>query len=141
MPKRKPIPLVEVMKASNTITSTSSSNVIVRPSGTHYTHPGKGTPIAPADESNTLVGGTKIRSHRRDKCMGYWCCIHNPSPHHMKSWDQHYDHTTKMMYRICEHGVEHPDPDDPWAWQATGPHAQYCDGCCKSDGRIRRRTP
>lgn len=91
-------------------------------------------------ESNTLVGGTKLRTHNINECSGYWCCIHNPSPHHMRGWDQHWDEYDLMMYRICEHGMMHPDPDDPYEFNAAHKHRPACDGCCDWRDRIKRKS-
>lgn len=90
-------------------------------------------------ESNVLVGGTKIRTHNADECVGYWCCIHNPSPHHMRSWEQQWDEYDLMMYRICEHGMMHPDPDDPFEFNAARKHKDACDGCCDPRNHVTRR--
>jgi hypothetical protein len=92
------------------------------------------------DELNTLVGGEKIRTHRAGDCMGYWCCIHNQSPHHMMKWKQSFDSVDKVMLRVCEHGLEHIDPDDPNEHVFVSGHAVVCDGCCKPDGHIKRRV-
>jgi hypothetical protein len=50
--------------------------------------------------------------HDRDKCAGEFCCIHNPSDHHMRGWPQLWRDDRKMMERTCPHGRGHPDPDD-----------------------------
>lgn len=92
-------------------------------------------------ESNTLVGGIKIKTHAKEKCIGYWCCIHNQSPHHMRSWEQHWDEYDLVMYRICEHEIMHPDPDDPSEFRVSKTHKDGCDGCCRSQDRIKRRKP
>ena len=92
-------------------------------------------------ESNTLVGGTKIRTHSRGECAGYWCCIHNPSPHHMRAWEQYWDDTDLVMHRICQHGEMHPDPDDPNEFRAAKYHKGNCCGCCIATNHIKRRNP
>lgn len=86
-----------------------------------------------------LTGGQKIRCHDKSQCEGQpSCCIHKPSDHHMKSWDMNWRDDTKVMERICEHGVGHPDPDhlehkrqflrlDEREWDSI----HGCDGCCK----------
>lgn len=92
------------------------------------------------DEPNVLVGGTRIRTHRAGDCIGYWCCIHNQSPHHMVKWKQVFDSVDRVMLRVCDHGMEHIDPDDNTpSWYAER-HAESCDGCCKPDGHVRRRV-
>lgn len=77
-------------------------------------------------ELATLCGGEQIYVHPRDTCRGYFCTIHYVSNHHMNQWPQHWRDDTKIMERICEHGVGHPDPDDPSAFRST----HGCDGCC-----------
>jgi len=90
-------------------------------------------------ERNTLVGGTKILTHHRGDCKGYWCCIHNPSPHHMITWEQHFSDVDSIVYRICKHGEMHPDPDDPNAWAVHNSHGCMCH-CCGTIGKIKRRS-
>lgn len=78
-----------------------------------------------------LVGGEIVTNvHDLSLCVGTPCCIHNPSPHHMVQWRQHWRGDTGVMERTCTHGVGHPDPDQPFApdaWQWT----HGCDGCCQ----------
>lgn len=72
-------------------------------------------------------------THSADQCEGQYCCIHNPSPHHMISWPMHWREDKSQMERICPHGVGHPDPDDAayWARQGKGyKNIHGCDGCC-----------
>lgn len=84
-----------------------------------------------------LVGGEKILAHPPEKCAGEYCCIHSPSDHHMKNWKQHWRNDTKVMERICQHGVGHPDPDhlasieDPTKLKLDSIHG--CDLCCTQD--------
>ena len=82
------------------------------------------------DEKNRtaiLVGGQRLLNvHSMYDCDGNFCCIHNPSDHHMKTWTQYYREDRRMTERICPHGVGHPDPDDPTTDRIHG-----CDGCCK----------
>lgn len=75
----------------------------------------------------TLVGGQILKVHPRSTCRGYWCCIHYPSNHHMREWPQNWREDRAIMERVCEHGIGHPDPDDPSAFR-DGVHG--CDGCC-----------
>lgn len=80
-------------------------------------------------EKVTLVGGQTLNAHAKDTCWGDNCCIHNPSDHHMVDWPQNWRSDRGIMERICEHGVGHPDPDDPKSkdkYEAV----HGCDGCC-----------
>lgn len=73
-----------------------------------------------------LVGGQIITNvHDTTACNGRHCPIHNPSDHHMRSWGQIFRPDRRIMERVCEHGVGHPDPDDPAFDRTHG-----CDGCC-----------
>lgn len=49
--------------------------------------------------------------HHRVYCRGRYCAIHNPSNHYMKNWPQQFEPKLYEMYRICEHGYKHHDPD------------------------------
>lgn len=95
---------------------------------------------APCDEQNVLVGGTLIRTHRRDDCWGYWCPIHNQSPHHMRGWDQVFDPDEAItMQRVCPCGNLHPDPDSPetdHGWHKVS----GCCGCCDPRTHIKRKA-
>ena len=67
--------------------------------------------------------------HPKKACRGEYCCIHNPSKHHMSDWMQVWRDDKGAMERICKHGIGHPDPDDPYyAKGVNGMHG--CDGCC-----------
>ena len=81
-------------------------------------------------ERYQLVGCDRILwVHSREKCAGEFCCIHNPSDHHMREWPQNWRGDRGLMERICPHGIGHPDPDDPATkTQYGGIHG--CDGCC-----------
>ena len=65
--------------------------------------------------------------HHPDACMGEFCTVHNRSDHHMRSWPQHWREDTRIMERICTHGVGHPDPDE-----INQPYGHGCDGCCSN---------
>ena len=87
------------------------------------------------------LGHTVLRVHSRSKCEGRDtpCCIHDPSDHHMRTWEMNWRSDTGVMERICPHGIGHPDPDhmayvlsaqgDEGRWQ--GVHG--CDGCCRGE--------
>ena len=65
-------------------------------------------------------------AHDPKFCEGSPCVIHNLTDHHMRSWPQHYREDSRLMERICTHGVGHPDPDLP----DQGDKVHGCDGCC-----------
>jgi predicted transcriptional regulator len=75
-----------------------------------------------------------LTTHSSDKCAGEYCCVHNPSEHHMRDWPMHWRDDKKQMERICPHGVGHPDPDDA-AYNArigcSHKNIHGCDGCCR----------
>jgi len=79
-----------------------------------------------------LNGVTPIRVHNRKLCEGRNCCIHNPSDHHMVTWQQNWRADRKIMERMCPHGVGHPDPDDADFRASIGDTdtVHGCDGCC-----------
>ncbi len=90
-------------------------------------------------EKYTTGTGQKIKVHDRSACAGEFCPIHNPSNHHMKNWPTHWRDDRRIMERICEHGIGHPDPDDIAFKKRIalksgkkdydqGIHG--CDGCC-----------
>ena len=85
-------------------------------------------------EKYTTGTGQVISVHTKDKCEGWFCCIHNPSDHKMKDWPTHWRDDRYLMERICKHGVGHPDPDDLDFKARNGFHdsegVHGCDGCC-----------
>lgn len=82
--------------------------------------------------SVTLIGGERlVNVHDPADCWGQRCAIHRTTDHHMKDWPQHFGQVSKIMYRICEHDVLHPDPDDWSVHQGTRSAAHDCDGCCQ----------
>ena len=78
-------------------------------------------------EKVTLVGGQILNVHTRGTCKGYFCTIHYNSNHHMVEWPQNWREDIGLMERVCEHGIGHPDPDDPSAFRNS---IHGCDGCC-----------
>ncbi len=72
-----------------------------------------------------IIGEQWISVHEPSECANEYCCIHNPSDHHMNNWPQLWRDDRKMMERICLHGYGHPDPDDISPNKTHG-----CDGCC-----------
>ncbi len=84
-------------------------------------------------EAYTTGTGQLIKAHARKHCVGPFCCIHNPSHHHMREWPTHWREDRYLMERICPHGIGHPDPDHiahlPQAVQDSE-SVHGCDGCC-----------
>lgn len=88
--------------------------------------------------------GTVWSVHSVDKCAGEFCCVHNASPHHMRTWQLHFrtDKPGCLAERICPHGIGHPDPDSVAfihrrllgigadMEQYTDVLTHGCDGCC-----------
>ena len=76
------------------------------------------------------------------------CAIHNPSEHPLNtaplSW---MGDDIRIMHRVCEHGLQHPDPDalnfamSVGNWMTveavTSVHLveENCDGCCRKSIR------
>lgn len=72
--------------------------------------------------------------HGENRCKGEYCCIHNPSDHHMRTWPLNWRNDTGVMERICPHGVGHPDPDDAAfniRMNLAHMNIHGCDGCCR----------
>lgn len=79
----------------------------------------------------TLIGGQRlVKVHDPDKCAGEFCTIHKPSDHHMKNWPQNWRPDRGIMERMCEHGIGHPDPDDPTIIKFKYEGIHGCDMCC-----------
>lgn len=85
----------------------------------------------------TETGQRLIGVHSPQLCAGKSCCIHNPSDHPLKDAPRKFISPGYMMVRICEHGIEHPDPDHladvaerlaPEMAEAQAAHV--CCGCC-----------
>jgi len=80
-------------------------------------------------------GAVLVNVHPPEQCAGRPCVMHAPSDHHMREWSTNWRGDTRVMERMCPHGIGHPDPDDV-AYQKTidrawvGVHG--CDGCCSS---------
>ncbi len=74
-----------------------------------------------------------LKTHGESQCSGHHCCIHNPSNHHMRTWPFNWRDDTKVVERICPHGIRHPDPDDAAHNIRIGQESKTvhgCDGCC-----------
>lgn len=86
----------------------------------------------------TLVGGQKlINVHSYDQCAGEFCCIHNPSDHHMKDWPQNWRGDRGIMERMCPCGIGHPDFDDPIFKLFPYEDVHGCCGHCRYDLKIK----
>lgn len=70
-------------------------------------------------------GNKLVEVHEQWHCLGNYCTIHKPSDHNMRGFKQLWRNDTKVMERVCEHGVGHPDPDEINQDKLHG-----CDGCC-----------
>jgi hypothetical protein len=71
----------------------------------------------------------RLMVHDQSQCVSDdSCVIHHPSDHHMRDWELNWRSDTKMMERLCEHGIGHPDPDGLSWSRDRGVHG--CDGCC-----------
>ena len=84
-----------------------------------------------------------VKTHGPALCHGRYCCIHNPSDHHMRGWPLLFDHRKmSLALRACDHGFAHPDPDSMAYFQKCRQHpnvilwlaSHECDGCCLSEG-------
>ena len=84
-------------------------------------------------ETYTTGTGQFIKVHTKQDCVGPFCCIHNPSHHHMREWPTYWLEDRYLMERICPHGIGHPDPDHiAHLSQAVqdSESVHGCDGCC-----------
>jgi hypothetical protein len=75
-----------------------------------------------------------LRVHPASACADDEACvIHKPSDHRMREWPLNWRDDTKVMERLCPHGVGHPDPDATAFGESKG-QTHYgvhgCDGCC-----------
>lgn len=99
-------------------------------------------PILVADPVFGAVAMCWLSVHDRADCKGQKCALHNPSPHHMRTWTKvvRLD-KIGLVERLCGHGVGHPDPDSLAYYARTltlplfkgyalGSHG--CDGCCRN---------
>lgn len=87
----------------------------------------------PAKIEMEIVDNLKV--HNRVFCEGEHCSVHNPSDHRLKDAPLNWRADRRIMERICEHGIGHPDPDDAEYRRKrdgnrydSGIHG--CDGCC-----------
>ena len=91
------------------------------------------------DDGNTAVligtGQVLIKVHAANSCKNQYCCIHNPSNHHMVTWPQAFVFSLRRMERLCQHNVGHPDPDE-----ISTNTEHHCDGCCQIHLKVNRRA-
>lgn len=83
------------------------------------------------------LGVDILRVHGQSRCLGPdhengrpICCIHNPTDHHMLTWPQNWRGDIRIMERMCEHDIGHPDPDDLRVMMSKV-KCYGCDGCCR----------
>lgn len=57
------------------------------------------------------------------------CVLHNPSNHPMRKLAIAWNFETKVISRVCLHGILHPDPDAVWFDPTKSNHWPCC-GCC-----------
>jgi hypothetical protein len=93
-------------------------------------------------DTNDLIflhNGRVLETHAESSCLGEFCCIHNPSEHPLDTAPLNWRSDLRLMERICEHGVGHPDPDDlafkrehlpADIYEKYGFELHGCDGCC-----------
>ena len=94
----------------------------------------------------TLASGRTLTNiHPEGTCIGEHCCIHNPSDHPLKNAPMEWYPQISHMVRVCEHGFQHPDPDDIQFKMMIGDFMaveaissvhlvrENCDGCCFDD--------
>jgi hypothetical protein len=74
------------------------------------------------EHSDTVI--TNV--HSKNKCSGDFCTVHNMSDHVLRKFPQHWREDRSIMERICDHGVGHPDPDNPWPVD----DCRWIHGCC-----------
>ena len=102
-----------------------------------------GSSVVPSSGSDrsgiftTGVGQVLHGVHLPEKCEGQACVIHAPSEHAMRAfptaWRVGLGTSPSYMVRVCPHGYDHPDPDDPLA---PGLHACCGLGCCQDTEKI-----
>lgn len=91
------------------------------------------TAIVPTDVIPVITcdtGGVLVNIHKPDKCAGRPCCIHNPSDHPLRDAPMLWRGDRRIMERICEHRIGHPDPDDVRVRTYWEDAIHGCDGCC-----------
>lgn len=84
-----------------------------------------------------MLDGSILQTHEAHDCRGQVCCIHSPSDHALKDAQLLWRTDSRIMERICDHGIGHPDPDHLAHIEracgtivATIQGIHGCDGCC-----------
>ena len=81
-----------------------------------------------------------VKPHTKKQCKATWweggpkaCVVHRPSDHFMREWPL-VCRTSRLLERVCAHGVGHPDPDSLAYFLWRDPETELgfhgCDGCC-----------
>lgn len=83
--------------------------------------------LAASDLSS--MSGELVKHHAEGTCSGR-CPIHAPSDHSMVTWKLRWREDRRIMMRVCEHNVDHPDPDDLKVRFRVNHSIHWCDGCC-----------
>lgn len=81
-----------------------------------------------------IGGAVLVNVHPPERCAGRPCVIHAPSDHHMRDWPTNWRGDTRIMERMCPHGIGHPDPDDVAYNESAGRDwigVHGCDSCCQ----------
>jgi hypothetical protein len=78
----------------------------------------------------TADGAQVLLVHDEARCWGPPCCVHSPSAHPLRHRTLRWRADRRVMERVCEHGVGHPDPDDLGVRFVPGDAVHDCDGCC-----------
>lgn len=77
-------------------------------------------------------GSVLYNVHGVDNCSGTPCSIHMPSEHPLADEPRAYDSKARIVLRICEHGVHHPDFDALTYLLASTGRVDYRHLCCVS---------
>lgn len=86
----------------------------------------------PRNPTNVTISSGQIlyNVHPETECFGQACAIHHPSDHPLNTAEMEY--RKRKLYRICDHGVAHPDVDDLSWRQRTRRRVQAVHECCRS---------
>ena len=87
----------------------------------------------PHHERTLLADGRDLLHHPIEVCEGP-CGLHQPTSH-MADWPMLWHQAEYQIYRLCGHGVQHPDPDCAAfeARRGNPPPNHECDGCCLTE--------